>query len=390
MRRGPKPAKSKEAKPPVARKSSKNDGAKVRDLEKRLADSQEQLQTRDRELVEAQEQQTAMAEILQSISSSPSALTPVLDTIARNAISVCGATDATDLLLERYRLGLRAHRGPLVVQPVGWSYRATRGSVPGRAVIDGRPVQVPDVMVVEDLPEGRAFGERYGIRAAAAVPLVREGVAIGALMIRRAEAGAFSDKQMQSLASFADQAVIAIENVRLFKELEARNRDLTATSEILQVISRSPTEVQPVFAAIVERAVHVCGGIMGNIYTFDGELIHHAAGYNPRPGSDDFTKTTFPRRPGREMSVGRAVLDRAVVHIADVDRDPEYSTALARARGARCVIAVPLLRGGRPMGAIVVGRPEPGPFSDDQVELLKTFADQAVIAIENVRLFKEL
>src|SRR5262249_20223079 len=157
-----------------------------------------------------------------------------------------------------------------------------------------------------------------------------------------------SERQIALLKTFADQAVIAIENARLFTELQERNRDLTATSEILRVLSSSPTDARPAFEAIVASAVRVCDGTRGNIYTFDGDLLHHVAEFNASAASEEFTRVMFPRPPDREFGVGRAVLDRAVVHIPDADQDPELAPGLARARGFRSAIAAPLLRDRRP------------------------------------------
>ena len=214
---------------------------------------------------------------------------------------------------------------------------------------------------------------------------------IAAIAVGRAEPGSFSDRQIELLKTFADQAVIAIENVRLFKELEARNRDLTATSEILRVISSSPTDVQPVFDTIVRSAVRLCDGLFSALFQFDGELIHQVAQHNFTPEALEEVHRVYPARPTRAHGSGRAILERAVVHIPDVELDPEYQhQRLSRAIGFRSGLFVPMLREGAPIGVIVVARAEPGPFSDNEIELLKTFADQAVIAIENVRLFKEL
>src|SRR5262249_29569994 len=203
----------------------------------------------------------------------------------------------------------------------------------------------------------------------------------------------------------ADQAVIAIENVRLFKELEEKNRALTeshaqvtealeqqtATSEILRVISSSPTDVQPVFDTIVRSAVRLCGGLFSALYQFDGELIHSVAQHNFTREALAEAHRVFPARPTRALYSGRAILERAVVHVPDSEVDPEHQhRTLRRAIGWRSGLFVPMLREGAPIGVIEVARAEPGPFSDSEIELLKTFADQAVIAIENARLFKEV
>src|SRR5215471_1102999 len=254
MRRGPKPAKSTEAKSPVARKSPKGDNAKVRDLEKRLA--------------EALEQQAATAEILRVISSSPTDIKPVLDAVARSAMRLCESYDAMIMLREGEELHFPfAHHGP-IRGPVQLTGRAiSRGWVAGRAVLDRQPVHVYDLATAgAEFPVGQADAVRAGYRTTLSVPLLREGEAIGVIHLRRREVRPFTDNQIALLQTFAAQAVIAIENVRLFRELQASNRDLTeahsqvsesleqqtATAEILRVISSSPTDIQPVLDAVAE------------------------------------------------------------------------------------------------------------------------------------------
>ena len=428
MRQGPKPAKSKEAKSPVGRKSPKNDGARARDLEKRLeealkgkadalkreAEAQEQLQTRDRELAEAREQltaahahvtesraqQTASSAILHVISSSPTDIQAVFDTIVERAVRLCNAHLGALLRFDGQMIHLAAHAQQVDAESVQaletmFPMAANTAGVTGRALLWGRPVHVRDMR--EDPELAQAPTAQVGRRTVLSVPMMREGAPIGAITVARAHVEPFSDAQIELLKTFADQAVIAIENVRLFKELEARNRDLTtaldrqmATSEILRVISSSPTDIQPVFDAIVRSAVRLCDGLHGVLDRFDGELIHFAAQYNYTPEALQMTQRMYPRQPDRKQAAGRAILTGNVVNIADVQADPEYATDLAVAGGWRSVLNVPMLREGKPIGTIGVIRGRAGRFSDAQVELLKTFADQAVIAIENVRLFKEL
>jgi len=272
-----------------------------------------------------------------------------------------------------------------------------RGTVGGRSILEGRPIQVADVQAAADeFPESTENAWRTGFRTILSVPLMREGVAIGAIVLRRTEVQLFSERQLALLQTFADQAVIAIENVRLFKELEARNRDLTtaldqqtATAEILRVISSSPTDLQPVFDAIVDSAARLCQAAFGTLHRFDSQALTFEAQHGMREAQLEQARHTFPQPAGRHMAVGRAVLDRRVAHIHDIREDQEYLVR-SHQEDYRTVLAVPLMREGVPVGALGLWRREVRPFSDQQIELVKTFADQAVIAIENVRLFKEL
>ena len=344
----------------------------------------------NRDLTEALEQQTATAEILKVISGTPTDAQPVFDTIVRNAGRVCDAVDAVLSLRQDDEVIVGAHWGPIGVH-LGRRAPLTEGSVNCRTILDARPIHVADLATASEFPKGRELALQWGHHTTLAVPLLREGKALGALLIRRAEVRPFSDAQIAMLQTFADQAVIAIENVRLFTELEGRNRDLTATSEILRVISSSPTDVQPVFDTIVRSAVRLCDGLFSNVYRFDGELIHPVAQHNFTPEALEQLYRIFPARPTRALLAGRAILERAVVHVPDVELDREFRhMALPRAIGWRSGLFVPMLREGAPIGVIVVTRAEAGPFSDSEIELLKTFADQAVIAVENVRLFTEL
>src|SRR5262249_7393463 len=236
-----------------------------------------------------------------------------------------------------------------------------------------------------------------GVRTALVTPLLREGVPVGAINIWRNEVRPFSTRQVALLETFAAQAVIAIENVRLFTELEVRNRELTealeqqtATAEILRVISGAQTDVQPVFDAIVRSAVRLCDGTFCNLTRFDGELLHQMAVHNFTPEAIEFTRLQYPRPLTRQLGGSRAILDRAICHLPDVESDPEYDPAIARVIGLRSLLAVPMLREGTPIGAITVAGAARGPFSARQIELMQTFADQAVIAIENVRLVQAL
>ncbi|HEX7273043.1 MAG TPA: GAF domain-containing protein, partial [Casimicrobiaceae bacterium] len=356
---------------------------------------------------EALEQQKATAEILRAISSSPGNLQPVLDTLVQAAARFCGAPDVA--IMRLYHGVLRGAAatgafGDVLIRTAG-SMEAieiplTRESISGRAFIERRTVHVRDLSAEreEDYPVGRELQRRFGHRTCAATPLLREGKPLGVIAIFRTEVSPFSDKQLELLRVFADQAVIAIENVRLFNELETRNRDLTealeqqtATSDILRVISRSPTDVRPVFDTIAAAAVKLCRAKHTTVAMFDGELLRFAAMAGVDAKGQQALRRLFPRPPDRTSAVTRAVLTRSLCMIDDVLEDADYQIQdAAITAGFRSVLGVPLLRDGVPIGAIAVGRPEPGPFPETQISLLKTFADQAVIAVENVRLFNEL
>ncbi|HKZ04494.1 MAG TPA: GAF domain-containing protein, partial [Methylomirabilota bacterium] len=355
-----------------------------------------ELQAKNASLTESLEQQTATAEILRVISSSPTDLQPVLDVVAANAARLCEADDAAIFRVDGEVLRTVATHGPLgMVSPV---LPATRDTVIGRAIHDRETVHVDDLAAVpaSELPAGAA--RERGLRTMLATPLLREGTPLGGIMIRRTEVRPFSDRQIALLKTFADQAVIAIENVRLFTELEVRNRDLrvaleqqTATGEILRAISSSPTDTQPVFDAVVRSTASLCGANdVGMLLVQDGEL-RHAAGVGPMAGN---LPTDLRIGLTRGSVAARAVVDRTVLHIADLaaESEEEYPVGreLQRRWGHRTMLAVPLLREGVPIGVISAFRLEVRPFDDQQVVLMQTFADQAVIAIENVRLFREL
>jgi len=346
------------------------------------------------ETKEALEQQTAAAEILRVISISPTDVQPVFDAIVASATRLCEATFSAVHLFAHGQLSIGSMEG---VDPAGiaaarrtFPRPAARDTAAGRAVLDRRLVHIADVR--GDASYTYPEHEALEIRSILAVPMLREGITVGAIVVWRSEVRPFTDKQIALLRTFADQAVIAIENVRLFNETKEALERQTATADILRVISSSPTDLQPVFDVIVQSAVRLCDGLFAALFRFDGELIHFAAQHNLTPEGLEAQRRTFPVRPTRALGSGRAILRRAVVHIPDVEVDPEFAPyqAMRRAVGFRSGLWVPMMREGAPIGVIGVARAEPGPFSDNQIELLKTFADQAVIAIENVRLFTEL
>jgi two-component system, NtrC family, sensor kinase len=402
MRRRAKPAKvSIKGKRPPAGKSPKSDDARVCDLEQRLADALKgKAEALERES-EAVEQQTATSEILRVISSSPADLRPVLDTVVESAARYCGAADAHIWQRDGEDLRLVAHHGPLP-SPMGRVIPVVPETMSGRCVLERRAVHVPDILAeAATFHRTAEFARQLGFRASLTVPMMREGVAIGTIQLRRGEPNPFTDKQVALLKTFADQAVIAIETVRLFTELQASNRELTtaldkqsATSDILRVISQSQTDAQPVFETIVRNAVRLCGAIQGGVYRFDGELVHAVAheGFTPQQLED--WRRNFPRPVSAPGTINLAIRTRTVVRIDDIEADPSImstgTVANLRSRGSRSTLAVPMIRQGDVIGAIALAHRDVAAFSNAHVELLKTFADQAVIAIENVRLFREL
>jgi GAF domain-containing protein len=386
--------------------------ARVKALEKALKRetaarqrAEQQLAESDRARAEALEQQAATSEILRVISSSPTDVQPVFDTIADSVMRLCSAWSATVYRFDGELIHVTATRGGL---PDSANY--IRGRFPmrptldapslvARAIVERTIVHVPD-SELDERPGFRETGRARGSRAAIAVPMLRGGAPIGGIGVSRVEPGAFSPAQIEMLKTFADQAVIAIANVRLFTELQASNRELTtaldkqtATSDILRVISRSQTEVQPVFDAIVTSAIRLLGGYTSALIRIAGDQLALAALTSTDPAGDAALRARYPLPLHSEEVIAHVIRDRASLDIADAQDDPrltEAHKASLRVRGAQCLVAVPLLRHDEALGAIAVTRREPGGFTHDEIALLQTFADQAVIAIENARLLSEL
>ena len=358
-----------------------------------------ELQERNAELREALEHQTATSQILGVIASSPTDIQPVLDTVIANAVTLAGAKQGHIRRLDGEFLRVVAHHNesPEQLEQLRANPVRVSASLLGRAFAERKAVHVHDA---QNGGSGvaKAVTAALGTRTILAVPLLREGTPIGGLTIWRDVVEPFTERQIELVKTFADQAVIAIENVRLFQELEDRNRDLTealeqqtATSEVLRVISSSPTDVQPVFDAIVQSATRLCEASFGVAHRFDGQVLTFDAHFNMTPDQVEQTTQRFPTPATRASASGRAILDRQVVQIEDVRVDPEYRMFGAQqALNFRTVLAVPLLKDGNPIGTLGMWRREVKPFTENQINLVKTFADQAVIAIENVRLFQEL
>ncbi len=358
-----------------------------------------ELRQRTDDLSEALEQQTATSDILGVISGSPTDVQPILDAIVKTAVTLCSSYDAVILLRDGDYLGIASHHGPMALDFKG--AQIGRDWVAGRTVVDRAPVHVPDLTAESaEFPLGAEISVRLEQRTVLGLPLLREGQAIGCLFLRRTEVQPFSEKQIALLQTFAAQAVIAIENTRLFSELRQRTDDLgesleqqTATSEILQVISNSPTDTQPVFDTIVKSGLRLFDGAAITIGLPRDGMVHAVAVGESDPGRADAWRSQFPFPLSREYMHGVALLDREIVDIPDVrEAPPKFAIGRDRflATGYRAVTMMPMMRGDTAIGALSVVRMEAGRLTGKQREVLETFARQAVIAIENTRLFSEL
>jgi signal transduction histidine kinase len=338
--------------------------------------------------------------VLKVISRSTFDLQAVLETLVESAARLCEA-DRAQILRPKgdgyYSAAANYGHTAEFIEYVGSvSLPPGRGSLTGRVLLEGKAIQIHDVLADPDYswPKAQKLG---GFRTALGVPLLREGSPIGVILLSRNTVRPFDEKHIELATTFADQAVIAIENVRLFDEVQARTEELseslrqqTATAEVLKTISRTAFDLQRVLETLLENAVRICGAKHGMIFRYDGECCRAAAAYNAPPGTLELWEQN-PIRAGRETATGRALLERRIVQIPDVQADAEYDfPETEKVTGLRTVLAVPLLREGVPLGTIGLWKTEVAPFTDKQIELLTTFADQAVIAIENVRLFDEI
>jgi signal transduction histidine kinase len=344
------------------------------------------------ETKEALEQQTAISEILRVISSSPGDVRPMLNAVAERALKLCDAAESTIVLVEGDALRFAAGFGTTQTLAKDELIPLTRGSATGRAVIDRELFHMDDLATApeDEFPIGRELQRRFGHHAILSVPLMREDRAIGAIALWRMEARRFSDKQIALVKTFADQAAIAIENVRLFNATKEALEQQTAVAEILRVISSSPTDVQPVLDAIAESAAHLCDAAAASMYLTDGTVLRHLASRGPSP---DPVISVEVLPINRDSISGRALLERRTIEVDDMlAAGAEYplSVEIARRSGHRTVVVVPLFREGKPFGTILLRRQEVRPFSERELALLRTFGDQAAIALENVRLFREI
>jgi GAF domain-containing protein/anti-sigma regulatory factor (Ser/Thr protein kinase) len=352
------------------------------------------VQELERELAEARQQQAGTSDILRVISGSTTDITQVFDAIARSAARLCEAFDVIVLRVDGDVLRLVAHYGPM---PAG-DVPLHRGTLGGCTVIERRLIHIEDLQIeIDEFPEGSAIARERGHRTTLSVPLLKNGEAIGNIQVRRNEVRLFSDQQIGLLMTFADQAVIAIENARLFEAGQASKRELqesleyqTAISEVLNVISRSPSQVQPVLDAIAGTAARLCSAE----YAFIGKAIDNKIHLAAASSMDSEHARWLQQHPvsiDRSSATGRTALERRAIHIPDILADPEFAHHDWQNVGRqRTILGVPLLHEGNLVGVIMLVRNMVRPFTQRQIELVTTFADQAVIAINNVRLFEEV
>jgi GAF domain-containing protein/CheY-like chemotaxis protein len=370
----------------------------------------DEIQNRNREVTEALEQQIATSEILRVIAESPTDVQPVMQVIVDNARRLCNASmsavyrtdgetvhevassDVSDDVLETAReVSSQSYPAPL-----HWD-----STLSARAILSRAIVHIPDMEHSPDLPERtRRYVEAKILNSVLQVPLMREGEAIGAIGIGKRDPAPFTETQIELMKTFASQAVIAIENVRLFKELQQRNAEITenleyqtAISEVLRVIAASPTDIQPVLDAISASALKLCGANFSAVYNYDGKMLDMTSLRNFTPQATEEIHREYPRPLTRDAGYSaRSILEKKVIHVVDALNDPdvpETTKPLVEKLGFRSGLWVPMVREGNAIGAFCVARPEPGPFDEKKIKLLQTFADQATIAIENVRLFTE-
>src|SRR6516164_3537203 len=377
-----------------------------------VADLQARLERQARELIEAREQQAATAEILSLISNSPTDTLPVFKTILAKAVELCEASFGAMWLVDRKGYRTAAMHGdlprPYVEQWRSGTLHFPKADIPMvRAIRSRKTVHTQDVRkeraYLQGEPLAVSAADVGGIRTMVTVPMLKGGQAVGAIVIYRREVLPFPARQVELLESFAAQAVIAIENARLLNELRQRTDDLTesleqqtATSEVLKVISSSPGDLQPVFSAMLESAARLCDASFGNIFRWDHDALRLVATYNT-PAAFVEARSQLPLRRTQNNPIGEMLATKTVLHVDDLAADERFTKrsdpniiAAVELGGIRTFLAVPMLKDNELIGALIVYRQEVRPFFDKQIELVKNFAAQAVIAIENARLLNEL
>ena len=364
-------------------------------LEESYATLEQRVEDRTRELSESLEQQTATAEILRVISQSPTDVRPVLDVVIRAARRFCGADDAMIILRDGMEQLLATHQGSLP-SPAGNRFPLDRRSITGRATLDGRTIHVPDVADLDPVEDALAveITRKANTHALLAAPMLREGTAVGCVLLRKSMPGAFTSRQTELLETFAAQAVIAIENVRLFAELRESLDQQTATAEVLGVINSSPGNLEPIFDAILEKAMMLCDAAFGLFYTFDGKRFHVLTTRGVPTAFAEYRRA-HPTEFGPKTLPARLVDGAPYVHTIDAAESEAYKAgdpnrrALVDVGGARSLLVMSLRKDDKLLGMFGLYRQEVRPFTDKQIALLQGFAAQAVIAMENARLLTE-
>ena len=349
------------------------------------------------ELRELLQQQTATADVLKVISRSTFDLQTVLNTLTESATRLCEADKGAIMMRDGDLYRIRANYGfadEAVQYALNNPLQPGRSSATGRAALEGKAIHIPDVLAD---PEYRATGyhKAFGYRSMLAIPLLREETTIGTFTLTRDEVNPFTEKQKEIATTFADQAVIAIENARLLSELRKSLQQQTATADVLRVISSSPGELEPVFDAMLENAVRICHAKFGTLYLLEADAFRAVATHNaPTPYIEDRKRNLV--RPPPDSALGGVLKTHRVTHLADItavqsyiEGDP-YLVSAVKLGGYRSVAAIPMLKDNSLIGAITINRQEVQPFTDKQIEILQNFASQAVIAIENTRLLNEL
>ncbi len=367
------------------------------------AETYRELRQRTDDLQESLEYQTATSDVLKVISRSTADVQPVLDTVVETAARLCGA-DAATINIREGEVYRPVSSSTSAAEPEHWAIRRLRtivpgrDTIPGRVALEGRVVHVADIRAEPDYADAQPETVAAGRRTILGVPLLREGAVLGTIGLARTRVEPFTERQIELVRTFADQAVIAIENARLLGELQARTRDLeelleyqTATSDVLNVISRSTADVQPVLDTVTETAARLCAADSATVFLREGEAYRRVSSSAAKMEPEYWAiRRQQIIVPSRDSVVARAALEGRVVHVVDILADPDYASPEAAASGRRTILGVPLLREGAVLGTIGLSRKRVEPYTERQIELVRTFADQAVIAIENARLLGEL